>query len=184
MFQRARVELIGARDFPAPFYCSRVADVLIARCEEAVRAALAHSQPGAPLLRFGDDCTVCLRKIESGQRARELLHCGHSFHEDCIRGWLEACNSPHCPNCREPADLENDFEESLKRTLFGQREDEGGGSDSSGSDGPEIGHVIYHGHSEDSQTAEEELDGHIVDDHNEFEMVSMPTLAESDALAT
>lgn len=99
-FQRNRVELGAARSFPAPFYTRAMAVVIITRCEAAVQAAYAFSQRGTapPLLRFGDDCTICLKKIGAKERALELPACGHSFHLGCIEAWLQV--SSVCPNCR------------------------------------------------------------------------------------
>jgi len=103
LFQRARVDLGGARGFPDAFYCAEVASIIATRCEAAVQAAAAKSKLGAapPQLRFGDDCTICLAKIATVKRGITELPCGHSFHSPCIEEWLR-CSSL-CPNCRAPA---------------------------------------------------------------------------------
>ena len=89
--------------------------MLRARCEAAVRAAHACAQRGGmapPQLRFGDDCSICLGKIEKGQRVAEL-GCGHSFHRDCIQEWLGERSA--CPNCRKPADLRVALDEAAQQ---------------------------------------------------------------------
>ena len=86
--------------------------ILTTRVETAVRAAHASCRGGAgtPLLRFGDDCTICLKKLLPKQRVTELM-CGHSFHQECLAPWLE--QNHVCPNCRSPA--EPDVAQQLER---------------------------------------------------------------------
>jgi hypothetical protein len=114
-FQAVRGDLVSARGFPPAFYSEAVVAVLRARCEAAVRAAHACAQRGGmapPQLRFGDDCSICLGKIEKGQRVAEL-GCGHSFHRDCIQEWLGERSA--CPNCRKPADLRVALDEAAQQ---------------------------------------------------------------------
>lgn len=46
----------------------------------------------------GDVCAVCLSKLLSEQDVVEIIHCGHTFHADCISTWL--AKSTQCPCCR------------------------------------------------------------------------------------
>ncbi|KAG6478038.1 RING-H2 finger protein ATL74-like [Zingiber officinale] len=48
-----------------------------------------------------DHCAVCLSEFSPGQRARVLPNCRHSFHVECIDGWLVAHTT--CPLCRTQA---------------------------------------------------------------------------------
>ena len=107
-FQSLRADLVSLKGFPKEFYSPAVLAILTTRVETAVRAAHASCRGGAPpLLRFGDDCTVCLKKLLPKQRVTELM-CGHSFHQECLAPWLQASNV--CPNCRSPADVAEELE--------------------------------------------------------------------------
>jgi len=84
-----------------------VVAVVQARCEAAVRAArqrdrVASARRGSgqnATLLFGDDCSICLQKLEEGDVCVvSLRNCGHSFHRDCVAGWLR--ERQRCPNCR------------------------------------------------------------------------------------
>lgn len=44
------------------------------------------------------DCAVCQDSITSSQECRKILHCGHSFHKDCIDPWFR--QNVACPVCR------------------------------------------------------------------------------------
>ncbi|XP_047319628.1 E3 ubiquitin-protein ligase SIRP1-like [Impatiens glandulifera] len=46
----------------------------------------------------GHSCTVCMERFEVGSTAKELLVCGHVYHEGCITTWLSLHDS--CPLCR------------------------------------------------------------------------------------
>jgi hypothetical protein len=43
------------------------------------------------------ECTICLEKLSAGDSALRIP-CGHIFHEDCVRKWLQSNNQ--CPMCR------------------------------------------------------------------------------------
>lgn len=47
-----------------------------------------------------NSCAVCLSGYEEGELLRRL-RCGHSYHADCLDGWLDTNAS--CPRCRKPA---------------------------------------------------------------------------------
>lgn len=66
---------------------------------------------------FGDckrDCNICLSTSEDGERW-VMLPCGHAFHEECLKPWLEKNNT--CPVCRyelEMADAELEQERKVR----------------------------------------------------------------------
>ncbi|KAL1567014.1 RING-type E3 ubiquitin transferase [Salvia divinorum] len=58
-----------------------------------------------PICNFNDtisysdtSCTICLQKIKNGQVGRWLPRCKHTFHVECIDGWL--MRQASCPICR------------------------------------------------------------------------------------
>ncbi|XP_009361276.3 E3 ubiquitin-protein ligase RHA2A-like [Pyrus x bretschneideri] len=46
-----------------------------------------------------DTCTVCMDKVEGGQRVRELSNCSHVFHKECLDAWIDEGQFT-CPLCR------------------------------------------------------------------------------------
>ncbi|KAI3971986.1 hypothetical protein MKX01_030187 [Papaver californicum] len=58
---------------------------------------------GANLEKENDTCIICqadLAEYENLDKIR-MLHCGHEYHEECIKQWLLI--SKTCPICRQPA---------------------------------------------------------------------------------
>jgi len=51
-----------------------------------------HCQKGEP-----PTCIVCVDKIEVGMEGM-FMPCGHIYHPDCLKPWLESNNT--CPVCR------------------------------------------------------------------------------------
>ncbi|KAG6502043.1 hypothetical protein ZIOFF_041930 [Zingiber officinale] len=49
----------------------------------------------------GDECAVCLEKLETGDCCRRLPACAHVFHARCVDSWLR--RSSRCPTCRTSA---------------------------------------------------------------------------------
>ncbi|CAI9089126.1 OLC1v1023635C1 [Oldenlandia corymbosa var. corymbosa] len=47
------------------------------------------------------ECSVCLSSFETGEIARGLPNCGHTFHAECIDEWLTSHST--CPICRTEA---------------------------------------------------------------------------------
>ena len=47
---------------------------------------------------YSENCVICQFDFESGERVG-VLNCGHTFHPDCIKQWLN--QSKTCPLCRE-----------------------------------------------------------------------------------
>ena len=63
--------------------------------DEQIEAATAVEVPQ------GEDtgtCSVCQDTFEPDQDARKILHCGHTFHLECIDTWFEQAST--CPTCR------------------------------------------------------------------------------------
>ena len=60
-------------------------------------------------LDIQESCTICIEDFESNPQDEELLiktHCGHLFHQKCLKGWIEAqikkkVEKPECPSCRK-----------------------------------------------------------------------------------
>ncbi|CAF0783599.1 unnamed protein product [Didymodactylos carnosus] len=48
------------------------------------------------LLQRGEQCRLCLRSYQVGERVRRLPSCKHKFHIECIDGWL-LHSHPTCP---------------------------------------------------------------------------------------
>ena len=44
-------------------------------------------------------CTICRDELSEGEEV-VILKCGHPFHLDCIKPWLQSHSD--CPSCREP----------------------------------------------------------------------------------
>jgi E3 ubiquitin-protein ligase synoviolin len=58
-------------------------------------------------------CIVCREHMEPGQGAKKLP-CGHMFHMDCLKMWLQ--RQSICPTCRRPLELNRDpvFEQGAR----------------------------------------------------------------------
>jgi len=66
-------------------------------------------------------CTICLESIGTQQETRELP-CKHSFHGECLYGWIR--ENPTCPNCRQAIDRvpQRDFFEVTQMALVNTRQ--------------------------------------------------------------
>jgi len=42
-----------------------------------------------------NECSIC---FDSMEHSKNILRCGHSFHEECINEWIKI--KPNCPLCR------------------------------------------------------------------------------------
>lgn len=51
------------------------------------------------------ECVICLSNVDTEYK----LSCGHSFHENCIKKWMDSNNS--CPICRKEIDCCTDPDE-------------------------------------------------------------------------
>jgi len=45
-----------------------------------------------------DNCAICQDEIEEDQSMRQINHCRHRFHQDCIDVWFQS--NVRCPTCR------------------------------------------------------------------------------------
>jgi hypothetical protein len=62
--------------------------------QEIDRATTVYRATG----RQDDICAICQDDIDANQEFRQLNHCSHSFHRDCIDTWFQG--NVHCPTCR------------------------------------------------------------------------------------
>ena len=54
------------------------------------------------------DCSICGTEMDCNDKSEVLaLHCGHDFHTDCIKEWLE--KKGECPYCRRRCSILNDL---------------------------------------------------------------------------
>src|SRR4051794_23624770 len=58
------------------------------------------------------ECSVCLAAFAPESQKRKL-DCGHVFHLNCIKQWLNI--KPTCPNCRSGVILRPEFVEAVER---------------------------------------------------------------------
>lgn len=69
----------------------------------AIRAGY-FSKEGLPAVRENADvCMICTAPLASTSHLVSL-HCGHSFHGDCIRGWCLIGQNKFCPYCKHGID--------------------------------------------------------------------------------
>jgi len=60
-------------------------------------------------------CTICLENLKEGSSFVTTTKCGHKFHFNCFKNWIEKnIISPKCPNCNKP--IIN--EENIKNTNY------------------------------------------------------------------
>lgn len=64
------------------------------------------------------ECTICLEKLSPGDSALRIP-CGHLFHEDCVRTWLQSSNQ--CPMCRYELPTEDAGLEKGRRERMASR---------------------------------------------------------------
>ena len=69
----------------------------------------------------GHQCPICLKEFVSKKEEEEekvatavkLPDCQHSFHDKCLKMWLEHTSS--CPLCRQELPTDDEVYEELKR---------------------------------------------------------------------
>ncbi|CAF3251739.1 unnamed protein product [Rotaria socialis] len=74
------------------------------------------------LLQHGEQCRICLRSYQVGERVRRL-RCRHKFHIDCIDGWL-LHSHPTCPIDGQlvwSAEMDNEQREAKRSALAANR---------------------------------------------------------------
>ena len=47
-------------------------------------------------------CAICLEGLRASQTVL-TLRCKHEYHRACILKWLKSCETPTCPQCKQPA---------------------------------------------------------------------------------
>lgn len=68
----------------------------------------ATTQRAATIQDESNMCAICQDAYTEGQAIRQLNHCHHTFHRNCIDAWFE--RNVHCPVCRH--DIRESSEES------------------------------------------------------------------------
>jgi len=66
----------------------------------------------------GDEglCVICQCDLEHGEAGSKLRACGHTYHPECIDGWLLACKR-ECPICKEPPGAEKPSSQGMSRDV-------------------------------------------------------------------
>ncbi|NWV38147.1 DZIP3 ligase, partial [Grantiella picta] len=67
-----------------------------------------ETQPKEDAAPSDDPCTICHDELG---RYSCKLRCGHEFHRECIKTWLQGHSNPTCPICRVYAVLPKDVPE-------------------------------------------------------------------------
>ena len=58
-----------------------------------------------------DICSICLLELKNNNDTH-TLPCSHSFHEECISGWLD---NNTCPNCRQVINMDRFYETNISQ---------------------------------------------------------------------
>jgi hypothetical protein len=45
-------------------------------------------------------CVICQEELSAGEEGTTLRSCAHTFHSECVQGWLLGCKR-ECPICKE-----------------------------------------------------------------------------------
>ena len=64
-------------------------------------------------------CIICQNRLQGGELCRELVHCGHCFHSDCVEEYFQ-CHS-RCPVCRSRCRPPSSVRGRAKRLAYRQR---------------------------------------------------------------
>lgn len=66
-----------------------------------------YSKEGIPGRKdTSTDCMICILPMDSNEK-KVTLKCGHSFHEDCIKGWCLIGQNNSCFYCKDGVDNKN-----------------------------------------------------------------------------
>ncbi|KAF7683235.1 RING finger protein [Astathelohania contejeani] len=101
----------GFQKFFCLFFCSLYFGLLSRELIEALSGIMAtnmgyYSKEGVPEKQIAPHtCAVCDGDVQTERI--HTLNCGHSFHEDCIRGWCLLGKKAFCPCCRETVDTKS-----------------------------------------------------------------------------
>ncbi|KAF2715407.1 hypothetical protein K504DRAFT_446269 [Pleomassaria siparia CBS 279.74] len=70
--------------------------------EDFFRTGLKDYKPSRIPGRERKKCSICLDDLTSSEKGVKIRQCSHTFHYDCLLGWLKSQNRQHssCPNCR------------------------------------------------------------------------------------
>ena len=70
---------------------------------------------GVDAFAESEQCAICLSDFEAGDRVGDL-RCGHTFHVDCLKTWIQRKN--YCPLCKaqDVAQPQEDTEEPVSRS--------------------------------------------------------------------
>jgi len=73
-------------------------------CLVMARATGYYSKEGVPgRQQSSTSCMICTLPFTPEEKVFSL-RCGHSYHEDCIKGWALVGQNSHCYYCKEPID--------------------------------------------------------------------------------
>ena len=51
--------------------------------------------------KYENNCTICFEPFIVGKTKISITPCGHIFHMECIKKWIESNGfNPYCPNCK------------------------------------------------------------------------------------
>ena len=76
-------------------------------------------------------CTICLEEVIDSDNNKKVLHCNHTFHQNCINRWLRTRSQ--CPVCRRRVNNSNHHRSSnrssnrrqpvppIRRTMYNHR---------------------------------------------------------------
>ena len=87
---------------PSPFLVPVPFSLLIAHIKRKLPVSqLDKLRRGSGKSSSGCDanCPICLDCLDGGHEVRELLHCDHVFHKECLDCWVDQCQVT-CPLCR------------------------------------------------------------------------------------
>lgn len=90
IFSADFIRELHTRPFPAS---APMSDVIIFPTEEEINAATRQISPDE-----NTTCPICQEMINASEIRREINHCGHTFHVQCIDSWFR--RSVSCPICR------------------------------------------------------------------------------------
>tara|TARA_Y100000389_G_scaffold25504_1_gene22080 strand:+ start:268 stop:768 length:501 start_codon:yes stop_codon:yes gene_type:complete len=67
-----------------------------------------------------EDCSICMCKMKAKQR--DILPCGHTFHESCLTKWEKASKNTTCPLCRTAYAYDEETSDEEETQLFSDEE--------------------------------------------------------------
>jgi len=61
-------------------------------------------------------CLICLHEITHGKK----IPCGHIFHLNCLKGWIQGNANQFCPKCKQPIKIESGEGPEIKTNILGE----------------------------------------------------------------